>query len=294
MYTAQKWKGTPKQHNVTQVNHTSAWLALARQYQDWQICHWRLALFQWRICQSWCCLARLEVTLWCFGVHFIFLSSIFQGNILTLKLFDWLGRRERAMTQNKLRLVLTASAHETKSRLVFEVCALFNVVTVDWLLFYQSTVELSSTAALLLATVWPFMVDSHSNSSQTYSWQQQMYWLRLMDPGQSAVDSKLLCVLGTGWKAPNTLPGPVISLPDIGVETLCVDSQGLERLCWLMGVRWGLEVETIQKSCNMFCYCEIYSRVLHLTVILWQIGWRWDDWRLASAKKCCHLVAGKI
>lgn len=169
-----------------------------------------------------------------------------------------------------------------------------NVVIVGWLLFYQTTVELSSTAALLLATVWPFMADSHSNSSQTSSWQQQMYWLRLMDPSQSAVDSKLLCVLGTSWKAPNTLPVPVISLPDIGVETLCVDSQGLERLCWLMGVRWGLEVETIQKSCNMFSYCEIYSRVLHLTVILWQIGWRWGDWRLSSAKKCYHLVAGKI
>lgn len=94
---------------------------------------------------------------------------------------------------------------------------------------------------LLLATVWPFMVDLHSYSSQTSSWQQQMYWLRLMDFVQSAVDSKLLCVLGTGWEASNTPPVPVISLPGTGVETLCVDSQGLERLCWLMGVRWGPE-----------------------------------------------------
>lgn len=127
--------------------------------------------------------------------------------------------------------------------------------------------------ALLLATVWPFMVDLHCNSSQTSSWQQQMYWLRLMDLIQSAVDSKLLCVLGTGWKAPNTPPVPVISLPDIGVETLCVDSQGLERLCWLMGVRCCLEVEAIQKSCSVFSCCEIYGRVLRLTVVLWQL-WR--------------------
>lgn len=143
------------------------------------------------------------------------------------------------MSANKLCPVLIPSEHEIKSRLVFKVYA--NFIPTPYCLQPTGSSDFCIVwPVLLLATVWPFMVDVHSNSSQTSSWQQQMYLLRLMDLVQSAVDSKLLCVLGTGWKAPNTRQVPVISLPDVGVETLRVDSQGLERLCWLMGVRWGL------------------------------------------------------